>query len=100
MAHADALLGYGIVMVHFLASIIEWFAVLALSVMGIGYQPAQSCASPEPTEFRQAVVWIPSEGSDPLQSARFAAGRCNMGTDLVIYGQKPSLLAHADSYNG
>ena len=87
-------------MVQFLVSIIEWFAVLALSVLGIGYELPQSCAAPEPTEFRQAVVWLPADGTDALQSARFVTGACDLGTDLVVHEQKTYFLAPSDSYNG
>ena len=87
-------------MVQFLASIIEWFAVLALSVLGIGYQPPQSCAAPEPTEFRQAVVWFPADGNDALQSTRFLTGACDLGTDLIVHDQKTHFVAPSDRYNG
>lgn len=48
-------------MIQLLISLIEWFAVMGLSVLGIAYDPPQPCAAPEPTEFRQAVAWTPGD---------------------------------------
>ncbi len=42
-------------MSEFLASLVEWFAIITMSVMGIDYTPTASCDDIAPTEYRETV---------------------------------------------
>ena len=48
-------------MIQFLISIIEWFAVVALSSIGIDADAINGCEtgrSAQPAEYREAVMWV------------------------------------------
>jgi hypothetical protein len=62
-------------MVQVLVSIIEWFAIMALSIIGVDYDPAQPCI---PTEFSaepSAIVYFTDNrfGDRALQVADCAS---------------------------
>lgn len=86
-------------MIQLLVSLIEWFAVLALSSLGIAYAPSESCAAPEPTEFRQAVVWIPADGFDSAMTNVSAEAGCRPDFELPIISAKPVFGPASDRYD-
>ncbi len=87
------------VMIQLLVSLIEWFAVMGLSVLGIAYELPQPCVSPEPTEFRQAVVWTPSDAYDVPEFTALASGDCVAGSDILIHSSKPYFVTPSDRYD-
>lgn len=87
------------VMIQLLVSLIEWFAVMGLSVLGIAYEPPQPCFAPEPTEFRQAVVWTPSDTYELSGFPAVAGGDCFAGSDALIHSTKPYFVTPSDRYD-
>ena len=87
------------VMIQLLVSLIEWFAVMGLSVLGINYQPPLPCLTPEPTEFRQAVNWSPGDERVSFRHAGVESGDCVTASDTLIHGAKPYFLTPSDRYD-
>ncbi len=93
-------MGCEYVMIQLLVSLIEWFAVAALSVLGIVYSPPQPCLSSEPTELRQVIVWQPAAAADKSLSMQVSSGDCLAGSELLIRDATPVFVTPSDHYNG
>jgi hypothetical protein len=92
-------LGCENVMIQLLVSLIEWFAVVGLSVLGISYEPPRPCINPEPTEFRQTVNWLPADARDAVRVINISSGDCIAGIDTLIHGSTPYFLTPSDRYD-
>ncbi|MGK0265874.1 MAG: hypothetical protein ACI82N_000116 [Maricaulis sp.] len=90
-------LGCENVMIQLLISLIEWFAVAGLSVLGISYELPQPCSAPEPTEFRQTISWTQSdEFALPMP---VSSRDCIAGADTLIHGSEPYFLTPSGRYD-
>ncbi len=87
------------VMIQLLISLIEWFAVMGLSVLGINYEPPRPCLTPEPTEFRQTVSWMPGDTLDPVRFTTVSSGDCVTGSDPLLHSSTPYFLTLSDRYD-
>ncbi len=86
-------------MIQLLVSLIEWFAVMGLSVLGIAYEPPQPCFAPTPTEFRQTIVWTPTDTYELSDVSGVAIGDCGAGSDALIHSAKPYFVTPSDRYD-
>ncbi|WP_417477325.1 hypothetical protein [Maricaulis sp.] len=86
-------------MIQFLVSLIEWFAVMGLSVLGISYSPPAGCHAPEPTEYRQMVAWNPGHASNTPAGTLISSRECISGSELRIHGSTPVFVTPSDRYD-
>lgn len=82
-------------MIQFLVSIIEWFAVVALSSIGIEADSVSGCASGEPVqpaEYREAVMWV---GDFDVKAVRtnLMSDPCQQWVSISDPSEVPELLA-------
>jgi hypothetical protein len=88
-------------MVQFLITLIEWFAIMALSSVGIETSAAGSCASnatARPAEYREASFQL----SDPIGKpgwANIADDGCNGWMPVRDRESLPELLSPPLVYN-
>lgn len=87
------------VMIQLLVSLIEWFAVMGLSMLGINYEPPRPCLGPEPTEFRQTVGWTPGSARDPVRFTIISSGDCVTASDALLHSSTPYFLTLSDRYD-
>ncbi|WP_417485938.1 hypothetical protein [Maricaulis sp.] len=82
-------------MIQFLISIIEWFAVLALSSIGIDADAVSGCTSgqsAQPAEYREAVMWVGA--TDPkARPASLMSDPCQRWLPISDSRDVPELLA-------
>ncbi len=59
-----------------LAALVEWFAIISMSLLGIDYTPAVNCEPDTTTEYMEAAYIL--DGNDGLQNASVLvnAGDC------------------------
>ncbi|WP_417469959.1 hypothetical protein [Maricaulis sp.] len=86
-------------MIQLLVSLIEWFAVAGLSVLGIAYSPPQPCSTSEPTEFRQVISWHPELAADKSMGTRVSSGDCLAGSEVLIRNASPVFVTPSDHYD-
>ena len=87
-------------MIQLLVSLIEWFAVVGLSILGIAYSPPQPCLTPEPTEFRQVISWEPAAGYGDRLGTQVSSGDCLAGSEVLIRNATPVFVTPSDHYDG
>ncbi|WP_323762730.1 hypothetical protein [Maricaulis sp.] len=82
-------------MIQFLISIIEWFAIVALSSIGIEADAVSGCVSgqsAQPAEYREAVMWV---GAVDVKAARtnLMSDPCQQWLPIGDPREVPELLA-------
>ncbi|SDM32084.1 hypothetical protein SAMN04488568_1097 [Maricaulis salignorans] len=87
------------VMIQILVSLIEWFAVTGLSVLGITYSPPSACHTPEPTEYRQVIAWNPGGALNAHGGTQVSSRDCIAGAEVKIYGSTPVFVTPSDRYD-
>lgn len=87
------------VMIQLLVSLIEWFAVIGLSILGIAYSPAPPCLTSEPTEFRQVISWNPADDFNAAKRMSVLSGDCVAGTEVLIRDATPVFVTPSDRYD-
>ncbi|WP_291843313.1 hypothetical protein [Maricaulis sp.] len=88
-------------MVEFIIAIIEWFAVVALSSMGIETLEAGNCAADStgrPAEYREAALLV-SDADAKLGWARIRSDGCNQWMPVRDAQEMPELLSPPLVYN-
>ncbi len=81
-------------MVQFLISLIEWFAMLALSSVGIEASARTECGSnpaPQPAEYREAVM-ILTDG-EAAGWNKISLDPCAQWTPIIDNRELPELLS-------
>lgn len=56
-------------MTDFIASIVEWFAILTMSMIGIEYRPPVNCAETAPAEYREAAFFPGKDGFSEIRES-------------------------------
>jgi len=82
-------------MIQFLISIIEWFAIVALSSIGIEADAVSGCASgqsAQPAEYREAVMWVDTKTLEATP-ARLVSDPCQQWLPISAPRDVPELLA-------
>jgi len=64
-------------MTDIIASIVEWFAIMTMSLVGIEYEPPRACPPAAPAEYREAVF----SGSFEMVSSDALAANCTNTVD-------------------
>ncbi|MDF1768317.1 hypothetical protein [Maricaulis sp.] len=81
-------------MVQFLISLIEWFAMVALSSVGLDTSASTECGSapaPQPAEYREAVMVLGDR--EPSNWTKISLDPCAQWTPIRDSQELPELLA-------
>ena len=87
------------VMIQLLVSLIEWFAVMGLSLLGIPLSPGSDCVTVEPTEYRQVIVWTPADTHDARKGTQISSRDCLSGAEILIHEATPAFVTPSDRYD-
>lgn len=84
-------------MVQFLTTIIEWLAVMAFSLAGIEFTPAEGCATAGAAYFRADAIYFTPVDFTPADADGFtylieADGDCASPASLLQIQDTPTLL--------
>lgn len=79
-------------MVQFLTNIIEWLAVMAFSLAGIEFTPAEGCATAGAASFRADAIYFTPADADGFTYLIEADGDCASPASLLQIQDTPTLL--------
>lgn len=79
-------------MVQFLTTIIEWLAVMAFSLAGIEFTPAQGCATADAASFQPAAIYLTPSETNGFTYLIEADGDCVSPASLLQIQDTPTLL--------
>lgn len=82
-------------MIQILISIIEWFAIVALSMVGIDYDPAKPCIPTEQAAEPAAIVYYTT---DRIADMAIRASDCASAT-LIPVEISPVEIKSRDTYD-